>query len=204
VDTEVVAGKSCSGDLDRSDSFEVFSFGVEGEYTEAAIPGLPSASTFEAMAWARLSSSYHITVDFDYDSFAGVPVAVQEVRAELSGAFEAGAGYRLNLAPQNREWPEQVLWNDDLGFVTVYIGPVPILLDFSGELRYKVSLEMEGGSMQSHAEVTVAKYAKVGLHFEAGDADMGLLVDTAPFTHTLAQVRKTPRWPRSWANLSLL
>jgi hypothetical protein len=179
---------SCNGDLNVFDSVDLFKFGEEGEYNVPEGTDLPSGSTFETMAYARLTASYHLQIDFGYDSWIGIPTDVIEVKAELGGEFVAGAGYKLDLQPLTQEWPRKKIWpaegeSGGLGSVTVYIGPVPLDLSFTGMLSYKVKLEMEGGSIQSNAEVTVEKRASVGLHYEKGSG-MRPILDNAPLQHT--------------------
>ena len=55
-DQEIVNGKSCSGDVDKSGTRDLFVFGVKGVYAEEPIEGLPSSSVFEIMAYAKLSA----------------------------------------------------------------------------------------------------------------------------------------------------
>jgi hypothetical protein len=141
--------------LDKSATYDLFRFGAKGVYTEH--PGLPSASSLQTMAYARLSSSYHLKIDFDYDSFIGVPTGLTEVEAELGGAFEAGAGYKLDLEPQSQAWPYEKIWEGDLGDITVWIGPVPLNLDFSGKLGYTsendAKLARKSGQLQPFTAV---------------------------------------------------
>ena len=95
-----------------------------------------------------------------------MPTGLTEIEAELGGDFEAGAGYKLDLEPHNEAWPYEQLWEGDLGDITIWIGPVPLNLDFYGKLGYTVELEMKGGSITSSAEITVEKHASIGLHYQ--------------------------------------
>ena len=185
TDPNVVDGHSCNGNVEGSDQSESGGFDVSSAFVIGTdgYHNIGGFSGFQVDAHAKLTMEYHLLLNFKYDDFLGIPIGVEEMEVWVGGAFEAVAGFRADGGGEFES--EKMLWEGHLADVTLYIGLVPLVLNFEADLKVKAKLDLQGPSdMHADAEVRYDKSMKVGIQYNAEDG-LQSITDETPLTQTV-------------------
>ena len=136
--------------------------------------------------YVSLTASYHLALDFTYDDFFGVPTGITSITATVGGAMTAAAGFKFNATGTVTDdiGPEQV-FSDHLADITVYIGPVPLTLNFEGELSYSSHVAVQGPSVHANAEISYTKTVAEGVHYDGSQVTQ--INDDSPLQQTITE-----------------
>eukprot|EP01052_Picozoa_sp_SAG31_P027754 SAG31_NODE_2624_length_5360_cov_2.184946_3_plen_312_part_00 len=168
-------GMRCDGDIDLTDDFQLLSIGQPGLH-DVSVEGLTGTAQFEAHA--ELNAGYNLEVDFEWDSSSplGLPTAVNEVRAQVTGSFSAGVGFNIDVSAASTgdvdiqgthaSRRRRTVWNGHLGHVTLHIGVIAVTLNFDGRMKGKMRID-SAAHIQAHGFYHISKpTAAMGFHYQ--------------------------------------